>query len=153
MRHNDFLREADSSLGRGNDSRSSVMARATVGVLACAACAWVSAVSAQQADSPLKNAAKMLGFATDVAPPADFVIQSRPQGDLDFVPIFRPPPEPEKPALKDKDLTALKGDLDSVEKRHDTIRKGFPPAAKALAEQQAAAAKKAQAKPPAARNQ
>ena len=123
------------------------MARATIGVLACAACAWVSAASAQETDSPLKSAAKILGFATDVAPPADFVLKSRSQGDLDYIPVFQPPPEPSKPALQDKDVTALKGDLDSVEKRHDSIRRGFPPAAKAMAEQEAAR-KKAQ-KPPA----
>ena len=121
-------------------------ARATIGVLACAACAWVSGASAQETDSPLKSAAKVLGFATDVAPPADFVLQSRPQGDLEYIPVFQPPPEPAKPALKDKDVTALKGDLDSVEKRHDSIRKGFPPAAKAMAEQEAAR-KKAQQQP------
>ena len=121
-------------------------ARATIGVLACAACAWVSGASAQETDSPLKSAAKVLGFATDVAPPADFVLQSRPQGDLEYIPVFQPPPEPAKPALKDNDVTALKGDLDSVEKRHDSLRKGFPPAAKAMAEQEAAR-KKAQQQP------
>ena len=56
----------------------------------------------------------MLGFATDVAPPADFVLQSRPKGDLDYIPVFQPPPEPAKPALNDKELKAVKGDLDSV---------------------------------------
>ena len=93
---------------------------------------------------------RSLGFATDVAPPADFVIQSRPQSDHDFIPIFQPPPEPAKPVMSDKELKAVKGDLDSVEKAHDAIRSAFPPAAKALAEQKAAEAKKAQAKPPAA---
>ena len=117
------------------------MATALVRVLVCAACACSSAALAQQADSPLKSAMKILGFATDVAPPADFVLQSRPQGDLDFIPIFQPPPEPAKPALNDKELKAVRGDLDSVEKGHDSLRKGFPPSAKALAEQQAASKK------------
>ncbi|MBV8106880.1 MAG: hypothetical protein JO223_20065 [Hyphomicrobiales bacterium] len=127
------------------------MARAgtVIRVLAVAACGWGAAASAQQADSPLKSAAKIVGFATDVGPPADFVLQSRPQGDLDFIPVFQPPPEPAKPSLGEKDLKAVRGDLDSVEKTHDAIRKAFPPAAKALAEQKAAEAKKAQAKPPA----
>ena len=74
----------------------------------------LSASLAQQSDSPLKSAMKILGFATDVAPPADFVLQSRPKGDLDFIPIFQPPPEPARPALNDKELKAVKGDLDSV---------------------------------------
>jgi len=127
------------------------MARAgtMIRVLAVAACGWGGAASAQQADSPLKSAAKIAGFATDVGPPADFVIQSRPQSDLDFIPVFQPPPEPPKPALSDKDLKAVKGDLDSVGKAHDAIRSAFPPAAKAVAERKAAEAKKAQAKPPA----
>ncbi|HKN29503.1 MAG TPA: hypothetical protein VJY34_17130 [Roseiarcus sp.] len=114
-------------------------------VVAAAACLWSSASLAQQADSLLKSGMKMLGFATDVAPPADFVLQSRPKGDLDYVPIFQPPPEPAKPALNDKELKALKGDLDSVQKRDDAIRQAFPPAVKAAAED--AAAKKAKAKP------
>ena len=125
-------------------------ARTTIRVLAVAACGWSAAASAQQTDNPLKNAAKIVGFATDVGPPADFVIQSRPQSDLDFIPVFQPPPEPAKPALNDKDLKAMKGDLDSVGKAHDAIRSDFPPAAKAVAEQKAADAKKAQAKPAAA---
>ncbi len=88
---------------------------------------------------------KILGFATDVAPPADFVLQSRPKGDLDFIPVFQPPPEPAKPALTDKELKAMKGELDSVQKRDDAIRQAFPPAVKAAAEE--AAAKKAKTKP------
>ena len=95
------------------------MARASVriGIAAVAACLWSSASLAQQAESPLRSVMKIMGFATDVAPPADFVLQSRPKGDLDFIPVFQPPPEPPKPALNDKDLKAVKGDLDSVEKR------------------------------------
>ena len=64
-----------------------------------------------------KSGAKLLGFATDVAPPADFVSRSRPAGDLDFIPVFQPPPEPARPALKDTDLKAIKGDLDAVQKQ------------------------------------
>ena len=100
---------------------------------------------AQQGDSPLKSVMKVLGFATDLGPPADFVRQSRPKGDLDYIPVFQPPPEPAKPKLNDKDLQAVKSDLDSIEKRDDALRQSFPPAAKAMAEE--AAAKKAKTKP------
>ncbi len=125
-------------------------ASATIRGLACAAlCLWASDGMAQQADSLLKSAMKMLGFATDVGPPADFVLQSRPKGDVDFIPIFQPPPEPARPVLNDKQLKATRGSLDSVEKRADAVRQAFPPAAKAMAEQQAAD-KKANAKPAAA---
>jgi len=121
-------------------------ASARVGiVVAAAACLWCPASLAQQADNLLKSGMKMLGLATDVAPPADFVLQSRPKGDLDYIPIFQPPPEPAKPALNDKELKAVKGDLDSVQKRDDAIRQAFPPAVKAAAEE--AAAKKAKSKP------
>ncbi len=123
-------------------------ARTAIGILAGVLCAWSSAASAQQTDSLLKGAAKIMGFATDVDPPADFVLQSRPQADSDYIPIFQPPPEPAKPAISDKELTSVKGDLDSVEKRHDSLRKGFAPAAKALAEQQAAAKAAASKSPP-----
>jgi hypothetical protein len=113
--------------------------------VATGACLVSSASLAQQSDSPLKSVMKLMGFATDVAPPADFVLKSRPKGDLDFIPVFQPPPEPAKPALNGKELTAVKGDLDSLEKQDDAIRQAFPPAAKAAAEE--AAAKKAKAKP------
>ncbi len=124
--------------------------KATIRVLLLAACAWSGGASAQQGDSLLKSAAKIAGFATDVAPPADFVLQSRPQTDQDYIPVFQPPPEPAKPVLSDKDLKTVRGDLDAVGKAHDAIRAAFPPAAKAVAEEKAAEAKKAQAKPPAA---
>jgi hypothetical protein len=96
-----------------------------------------SSVYAQQQDSILKQAFKVLGFATDVAPPPDFVAKTRPSGDLDYIPVFQPPPEPSRPAMKKDELKSVKGDLDGVEKRADTLRQGFAPAAKALAEQQA----------------
>lgn len=122
------------------------MARASARFgIAAVVCLWCSTSIAQQSDSLLKSGMKMLGFATDVAPPADFVLQSRPKGDLDYIPIFQPPPEPAKPALNDKELKAVRGDLDSTQKRDDAVRQAFPPAVKAAAEE--AAAKKAKSKP------
>jgi hypothetical protein len=103
------------------------------------------ACAQQQQDSILKQAFKIFGFATDVGPPADFVAKTRSSGDLNYIPVFQPPPEPARPALKEPDLKAMKSDLDGVEKQHDALRQAFPPAAKALAEQQAA--QKAQKKP------
>ncbi len=97
-----------------------------------------SDVYAQQQDSILKQAFKVFGFATDTGPPADFVTKTRPANDLDYIPVFQPPPEPSRPALKNTELKAVKSDLDSVGKQHDTLRQGFPPAAKAMAEDQAA---------------
>ncbi len=114
-------------------------------VVAAAACLGSSASLAQQGDGPLKSVMKMMGFATDVAPPADFVRQSRPNHELDYIPVFQPPPEPAKPALNDKQLKAVKGDLNSLEKRDDALRAAYPPAVKAEAEE--AAAKKAKTKP------
>jgi hypothetical protein len=112
---------------------------ALAGLLALATLAASgSSVYAQQQDSILKQAFKVLGFATDAPPPADFVSKTRPDGDLNYIPVFQPPPEPARPSLKSDQLKALKGDLDGVEKQHDTLRQGFAPAAKALAEQQAA---------------
>ena len=109
------------------------------GLLALAAlCASVSAVYAQQQDSILKQAFKVFGFATDVGPQADFVNKTRPGSDPDYIPVFQPPPEPARPTLKNDQLNAMKGDLDAVEKQHDTLRQGFAPAAKAMAEQQGA---------------
>jgi hypothetical protein len=96
-----------------------------------------SDVYAQQ-DSILKQAFKVFGFATDVKPPADFVSKTRPGADPDYIPVFQSPPEPARPTMKTEELKAVKGDLDGVQKQHDTLRQGFAPAAKAMAEQQAA---------------
>jgi hypothetical protein len=123
------------------------MTSARTAFLACAAtCLLASPGVAQQADNPLKSVAKTLGFATDVAPPADFVRQSRPNEEQGYIPVFQPPPEPAKKALADKDLKAMRGDLDSTEKSHDAIRQAFPPSAKAVAAQQAAQKAKEKAK-------
>lgn len=116
-------------------------------VICAAACVFASAAFAQQADSPLKSAMKFLGFATDSPAPPDFVVKSRPAGDADYIPVFQPPPEPAKPAMKDQDLKALRGDLDSLQKRHDALRAAYPPSAKAVADQ--AASKKPKADAPA----
>jgi len=112
---------------------------ALAGLLALAA-VFASAPGAfaqQQHDSLMKQAFKLFGFATDVGPPADFVNKTRPNGDLDYIPVFKQPPEPARPALKAPELKSMKSDLDGVEKRDDAIRQAFPPAAKALAEQRA----------------
>jgi hypothetical protein len=112
---------------------------ALAGLLALAALfASGSDVFAQQQDSILKQGFKVFGFATDVAPPADFVSKARPGVDPDYIPVFQPPPEPARPTLKTDELKAMKSDLDAVGKQHDTLRQGFAPAAKAMAEQQAA---------------
>ena len=111
--------------------------------LAAAAVICLSASCAAAQDSPLKSVAKLFGFATDPGPGADFVEKTRPGKEQDYIPVFRPPPEPAKPIMSKDQLNALKGDLDSTEKSHDALRAGFPPAAKAMAEE---AAKKAAAK-------
>ena len=112
---------------------------ARAGLLALAALfASGSGVFAQQQDSILKQGFKVFGFATDVGPPADFVSKARPGADPDYIPVFQPPPEPARPTLKTDELKAMKSDLDAVGKQHDTLRQGFAPAAKALAEHQSA---------------
>jgi hypothetical protein len=127
------------------------MARSGAGfgiVVASAVCLGSSGCLAQESDSPLKSVMKIMGFATDLSPPADFVIQSRPKGEPDYIPVFQAPPEPARPALNDKQLRAVKSDLDSVEKRDDAIRRAFPPAVNATAEE--APARKGKTKPAAA---
>ena len=112
---------------------------AAAGLVALAALvASAQAGKAQEQDNVFKQGAKLLGFATDVAPPADFVVKSRPASDPDFIPVFQPPPEPALPALKDIDLKAVKSDLDALQKKHDALRQAYPPAAKALADEEAA---------------
>jgi hypothetical protein len=119
--------------------------------VAFALCLGSSAGLAQEHDSALKSVMKMLGFATDLGPPADFVIQSRPKGESDYVPVFRPPPEPARPVLNDKQLQAVKTDLDAVEKRDDVMRRSSPAAKNEAAK--GAPAQKRKAKPAAANHQ
>jgi hypothetical protein len=118
--------------GRGRTRFAIVALLALAGLSACA-----SAACAQQ-DNIVKQAFKIFGFATDIAPPADFVAKTRPTRDLDYIPVFQPPPEPPRAVLKTDQLKAVKSDLDGVEKQHDALREAFPPAAKALAEEKAA---------------
>ena len=123
---------------------------ASAGLIALAAFfACGSGVYAQQQDNIFKQAFKVFGFATDVGPPADFVSKTRPPSDPGYIPVFQPPPEPARPTLKNDELKAVKSDLDAVGKQHDTLRQGFAPAAKALADQQAAQ-KKSRSSAPAA---
>ena len=109
------------------------------GLLALAALsASGSQVCAQQQDNIVKQAFKVFGFATDVPPPPNFVAKTRPSGDLDYIPVFQPPPEPARPLMKSDRLNAIKSDLNAVDKRDDALRQAFPPAAKAMAEERAA---------------
>jgi hypothetical protein len=101
---------------------------------------------AQQApsDSPIKSVLKIVGFATDVAPPPKFVQQSRPAAPLPLIPVFAKPPEPPGKAQSAQEVQGVDNDLEAISKRDDALRSAFPPSAKAMAE--AAAAKAAKAK-------
>jgi hypothetical protein len=129
-------------IGLGADRPALAGLVALTALLASGSGAW-----AQQQDSILKQAFKVFGFATDVGPAADFVAKTHPSGDLNYIPVFQPPPEPSRPPLKEPELKAVQSDLEGVAKQHDAIRQAFPPAAKAMAEQQAAQKAKAQKKP------
>ena len=93
----------------------------------------------QQGQNVIKQGAKLLGFATDVAPPQDFVVKSRPVGRSR---LYSRLPAAARAragkALNDGELKAMKSDLDALQKRHDTLRLDSPPAAKALADADAA---------------
>jgi hypothetical protein len=95
-------------------------------------------------ESPLRALMKAAGLATDVSPPPDFVLQSRPARDPDPIPPFTKPPEPPGKAKSATEVDAIDSDLEAIAKRHDALRAAFPPSAKAVAE--AAAAKKAKSK-------
>ena len=111
----------------------------------CAGCARADD-NAPGGDSLLKSAMKAGGFASDVDPPMDFVLQARPPGADDYVPIFRPAFARQNKAKTPAELKALEADFGAVQARHDSMRSAFPPAAKALAAQKAAQAAKAKKK-------
>lgn len=104
------------------------------------------AQEAQQSDSPLKSAMKIVGFATDVNPPPSFVQQSRPATPAPSIPAFNKSPEPPATAKSAKEVDDISSDLEAVSKQHDALRAAFPPSAKAVADAEAAKAAKAKTK-------
>ncbi len=103
--------------------------------------AWAQEASS---DSPLRSLMKSAGIVTDVAPPPDFVVQSRPAQPPASIPPFTKPVEPSGKVKSAHELEVEDSDLEALVKRDDALRAAFPPSAKAVAE--AAAAKKAKAK-------
>ncbi len=99
-------------------------------------------------DSPLHALAKQAGAATDVDPPPDFVLKSRPAEPPAPIPVFTTPDEPPSKALTPLQLKAMDADLDSASKAHDALRAGFAPSAKAMAEAEAARRAKQKKKRP-----
>ncbi|THD43099.1 MAG: hypothetical protein E7774_13700 [Bradyrhizobium sp.] len=92
--------------------------------------------------SPLHSLAKSFGFATDVDPPPDFVRESRPATPQQEIPVFTPPPEPPGKIKSAKEVEDIDDDLESIARRHDALRAGYAPSARAVA-----AAKKVKLKP------
>jgi hypothetical protein len=114
---------------------------AVLGALAIAVAA--SPACAQDQDSVWRSIAKKTGVATDVDPPADFVVKSRPAKPAEPMPVFGTPDEPNSKVMTPRELRAMDADLDSAGKKHDVLRSGFAPSAKAMAEAKAEAAEKA----------
>jgi hypothetical protein len=118
--------------------------RAVLGALAIAFA--TSPACAQDQDSVLRSIAKKTGVATDVSPPADFVVKSRPADPEGPMPVFGTPDEPDSKVMTPRELRAMDAELDSAGKKHDVLRAGFAPSAKAVAEAKAEAAEKAKRK-------
>jgi hypothetical protein len=109
---------------------------------ACVAIALGTA-AARADDGGLKGIAEALGLAAPSPPPPPFVVDSRPAGDLGWIPVFTPPPEPKSGKLTPKQLQAQQNELEGANKSQDNFRNAFPPSAKALAEQRAQQAREA----------
>lgn len=124
----------DSIFSRGG--RRAGLAAFAIAFLATHACA-------QDQDSVLRSVAKKTGVATDVDPPADFVVKSRPAEPAGPMPVFGTPDEPNSKVMTPRELRAMDADLDSAGKKHDVLRAGFGPSAKAVAAAKAEAAEKA----------
>ena len=101
---------------------------------------------AQDQDSALRSIARKAGLATDVNPPADFVLKSRPAEPPAPMPVFGTPDEPSSKVQTPAQLRAMDTELNSASKKHDVLRAGFAPSAKAVAEAKAEAAEKAKRK-------
>ncbi len=137
------LRAFSTVFGRRR-GRVAAVAIAATALAVCAAPAQEATPPQDESPSPLHSLATGLGFATVVAPPPDFVQQSRPAEPGAEIPIFTPPDEPPGKPKSAKEIEVIDGDLESIGKRHDALLATFPPSAKAVAA--AAAEKKAKSK-------
>lgn len=99
-------------------------------------------------ESFFHSLAKSAGVAADVDPPADFVATSRPKDPPEPLSVFAPPDEPKSKVKSASDLKKMDADLAGAGKKHDALRSSFPPAAKAMAEADAADRAKAMKKRP-----
>jgi hypothetical protein len=96
-----------------------------------------------------KTLAKKIGIATDPGEPADFVVNSRPATEGDYIPVGRKETEHTIKVKTPAEIKAMEADFDSVKVRHDALRSTFAPAVKAVADAEAAkAAKAAKKRPP-----
>src|SRR5271170_5373306 len=123
-------------------ARLGAVAVAIVGALAMAP------AGAQDQDSVFRSLAKQTGAATDVSPPPDFVVKSRPAEAPVPIPVFQTPDEPPSKVMTPAQLKAMDAELDSAGKKHDVLRAGFAPSAKAVAEAEAAKRAKQKKKQP-----
>lgn len=130
--------------------RGAIAALAALATALAACAAPAQEATPPQGNSPLRSLAKDFGFATDVAPPPDFVQQSRPSGPQAEIPVFTPPNEPPRKPKSAKEIEAIGGDLEATAKRHDALLATFPPAAKAAAAAAAEKKAKSKRKPPVA---
>jgi hypothetical protein len=97
-----------------------------------------------------KTIAKKIGIATDPGAPADFVVNSRPAIEGDFIPVGRKETEHSVKVKTPAQIKAMEADFDAVKVRHDALRSTFAPAVKAVADAKAAKeAKEARKHPPA----
>jgi hypothetical protein len=97
----------------------------------------------QQNEGFVRSIAKQAGVATDVGPPQDFVLKSRPSAPKDYVPIFRKTEEHKTKVLSPDRLKAMEAELDATGSRDAKIRDAFPPARKAYLDEQREKAAKA----------
>ena len=93
---------------------------ATLSLLA--ACATTSHEQASENSSPLRAMAVWAGFATNPPEAADFVKASRPQGNLDYLPVGVTPAEPTVQAKKltPAELKALEDELEVSRQKNAT---------------------------------
>jgi hypothetical protein len=108
----------------------------------------LAAAPALAQDSPARALAKATGYATDVDPPPDFVVKSRPATPPAPISVFAMPEEPPSKVTSKRDLKAMDADLESARKKHDVLRAGFAPSARAVAEKEAAEKAKQKKKQP-----
>ena len=115
------------TLQRKDSLRGPFAHKIGVGVCLAWAAALFCAAPVSAEDAPVDTVLKALDLKTDAGPPADFVKESRPKTEGDFVPVGTRHPDRTIKVKTPAELKSMEADLDAARSRQDKIAGRKPP--------------------------